>query len=111
MRKSTVILGVIAALVVGPVSDSLSPWLGLGIGLDFFAPSKVPSVMDGHLQDTDHVFKGLEFVNVQGGADFNVGGSARMGPFVTFTVSKYLNVNEDAFHSWLMGGLRLQLRL
>jgi hypothetical protein len=73
--------------------------------------SQVPSVIDGQLHKVDHVFKGLELVNVQGGTDLNVSGPVWLGPFVTFAVSKYSNVNDDAFHFWLMGGLRLQVRL
>ncbi|RKH42885.1 hypothetical protein D7X12_14670 [Corallococcus sicarius] len=30
-----------------------------------------------------------------------------LGPFVTFTLGKYVNVDEARFHGWLMGGLRL----
>jgi hypothetical protein len=54
---------------------------------------------------------GLEYFNVQGGADLNVHGPVWLGPFATFTMSKYMNVNDDAFHFWLIGGLRLQVRL
>ncbi len=94
-----------------PVSDALSPWLGLGVGVDLFAPSQVPSVIDGKTRRVNGIFTGLEFFNVQGGVDLNVRGPVWLGPFATFTVSQYANVNDEAFHFWLIGGLRLQVRL
>jgi hypothetical protein len=93
-----------------PVSDRLGPWLGLGVGYDVFDPSRVPSVIDGQLRAVDRTFKGVE-VSMQGGLDFRLGEAAWLGPFVALTASRYTNVNEAALHSWLMGGLRLQLRL
>ncbi len=94
-----------------PVSDTLSPWLGLGVGTDVFAPSQVPSVIDGQTRKGNRVFMGLEFLNVQGGVDLHVRGPVWLGPFAMFTVSQYANVNDAAFHFWLIGGLRLQARL
>lgn len=94
-----------------PWSDTLSPWLGLGIGTEFLAPSQVPSVIDGRPHKTDGAFIGLEFFNVQGGVDLHVRGPVWMGPFMTFTAGEYLGANDDAYHFWFIGGVRLQMRL
>ncbi|MCP3143585.1 hypothetical protein [Pyxidicoccus xibeiensis] len=93
-----------------PVSDTLSPWLGLGVGYEVFAPDQSPYVVDLEPRKVNSAFNGLELVNVQGGIDFGLGGPAWLGPFVTLTVGEYSDVNEEALHSWLIGGVRLQLR-
>lgn len=80
-----------------PVSSTLSPWLGLGAGYEVLIASAGS-------------YSGLEVVNVQGGADFHVGGPVWLGPFVTFTAGQYLSVNDPKPHYWLMGGLRLLMR-
>ncbi|WP_224368900.1 hypothetical protein [Hyalangium versicolor] len=55
-------------------------------------------------------FEGVEFVNLQGGTDFRISEELWLGPFVTFTVGKYMDVDEARFHGWLMGGLRLSTK-
>lgn len=80
-----------------PESDRLSPWIGLGTGYEFLRPFA-------------HSYNGLEFFNVQAGADLHVGGPIWLGPFVTFAVGQYVDVNDRQQHYWLMGGLRLSMR-
>jgi hypothetical protein len=82
-----------------PLSSTLSPWLGVGAGFEFLQRREF------------HTFRGAEVFHVQGGADFHLSGPAWVGPFATFTFTKFLNVNEKKYHSWLMGGVQLQLRL
>jgi hypothetical protein len=92
-----------------PWSSTLSPWLGLGAGLELFDPAQAPTIFDGEPPRAAGVFVGLEYFNVQGGADFHLGGSTWLGPFVTFAAGKYAGVDSQ-FHSWLIGGLRVQVR-
>ncbi|MDY7226553.1 hypothetical protein [Hyalangium rubrum] len=79
-----------------PTSGKWSPWLGVGIGYEFFKPRS-------------ESFKGVEF-NGQLGADYHLSGPVWAGPFATFTTGKFSNVTEKQSHSWLMGGLRLLMR-
>jgi hypothetical protein len=82
-----------------PLSSTLNPWLGAGAGFELLQRGE------------SSPRRGAEVFHVQGGADFHLSGPAWGGPFATFTFSKYLNVNEKKYHSWLIGGVRLQLRL
>jgi hypothetical protein len=74
--------------------------------------------------DLDRSSQGMEFVNAQGGVDLNAGGPVWLGPFVMFTVGQHSHLRvasggqrfssriaDEAFHFWLIGGLRLQVRL
>lgn len=88
-----------------PRPGDWSPWLGVGAGYEFLrleprSPQSAPSFI-----------RGAEFFNLQGGADFHVSGPAWVGPFATLSLGKYLDVNEVEYHSWLIGGVQLQLRL
>jgi hypothetical protein len=71
--------------------------MGLGTGYEYLKP-RIRS------------FKGVEFVNLQGGTDFRVSEKLWLGPFVTFTMGKYMDVDDARFHGWLMGGVRLSIR-
>jgi hypothetical protein len=80
-----------------PTMGRWSPWLGLGAGYESFKPG-------------DSAFTGLEFFNLQAGADRHLSGPVWAGPFVMFTSGKFSNVDDKQSHSWLMGGLRLLMR-
>lgn len=94
--KRSVRLGVTLSYHV-PVSSTRSHWIGLGSGYEYLKPGI-------------RSFEGVEFVNMQGGTDFQVSKNLWLGPFVTFAVGKYLDVDVARFHGWLMGGLRLSIR-
>jgi hypothetical protein len=81
-----------------PVSDSgrWSPWVGGGIGYESFKPG-------------ESALHGLDF-HVQLGADYHVSGPVWFGPFATFTLGKYSNVNDPGSHKWLIGGARILMR-
>jgi hypothetical protein len=81
-----------------PVASRWSPWLGLGAGCEVF----------GELSSSFSAMA-MEFVNVQGGADFQISRRTWVGPFATVTVSNF--GDEEGFHSWFIGGVRLQVRL
>jgi hypothetical protein len=80
-----------------PISSTRSHWMGLGTGYEYLKPGI-------------RSFKGVELVNLQGGTDFRVSEKLWLGPFVTFAVGKYLDVDDARFHGWLMGGLRISIR-
>lgn len=87
-----------------PRPGDWSPWLGVGAGYEFLeGQARTP-------QSTPFSIRGAEFFNLQGGADFHVSGPAWVGPFATLSLGKYLDVNEVEYHSWLIGGVQLQLR-
>ncbi|MFY2561269.1 hypothetical protein ACN469_26955 [Corallococcus terminator] len=92
-----------------PWSENLSPWFGVGLGVDVLDADQVPGIMSGELMESSGSLEGFEMGNVQGGLDFHVGGPVWFGPYLTATLAKY--GGQDArFHSWLMGGLRLMVR-
>ena len=101
--------------------EKVNPWLGLGIGYEWLGgsvsiPSPVGSVdvsLDAH---------GFEFVNFQGGADFQVGDGIGIGPFLSFSLGEYSrgsfdvtgpatasgsdDIENQALHEWLTLGVR-----
>ena len=80
-----------------PVSGRMSPWLGVGAGYEILKPRGL-------------AYKGVEFLNGQVGADFNLSGPVWAGPYAMFTAGRFTNVNEDRPHYWLIGGVRLLFR-
>ncbi|MFL5346092.1 MAG: hypothetical protein ACJ8AT_14990 [Hyalangium sp.] len=83
-----------------PWQGGWSPWLGVGAGYERF----------GEMDELTNA-KTLE-VNAQGGADFQLSRSLWMGPFGMLTVNKPVDsFVPTGLHSWLFGGLRLQVRL
>jgi hypothetical protein len=48
---------------------------------------------------------------VQAGADVQLGSRTWVGPLATYTVGNFLRDGEPGYHSWLMGGVRLQVPL
>ncbi|HMR74461.1 MAG TPA: OmpW family outer membrane protein [Polyangiaceae bacterium] len=82
-------------------AESLDPWFGLGIGyemLNFKSPI-------GDANTT-----GLEFLNLQAGANFKVADSIGVGPFVSFSLGQYSSVEgndipEKSMHQWLVLGV------
>lgn len=93
----------------------VDPWIGLGVmGYEFL---HLAQSVNGN--DTSVTASGFEFVNLQGGADFRVGGLLRVGPFVSFSVDQTQDISVDvngssaslsgfdkAIHMWLVGGVK-----
>lgn len=82
--------------------ESMNPWVGLGIGYEILT-----NKVDSESADTT----GLEFANIQGGADFKVGDSMAVGPFVSFSIGQYSksdgeDIEEKAMHQWLTLGVK-----
>jgi hypothetical protein len=92
------------------VGKKLDPWVGLGIGYE----SAGVSVGDGSTS-----FNGLEFLNLQGGADFAIADALAVGPFLSFSVGQYSSQGQDpepagysgsiqdkGVHMWLVIGAK-----
>ncbi len=93
--------------------ESLDPWFGLGIGYEWASQS----VSAGGV-DVSQTVKGLEFLNLQAGADFKVANNVGIGPFASFSLGQYSSFSgesplgdtegdfdEKAMHEWLVLGV------
>jgi outer membrane protein W len=93
---------------------SADPWLGLGFGYEVLGVSESAGG-----QSADVSFKGLEFLTLQGGADFKVADPVAVGPFVSFSLGKYStqtnsgalgdqsgDIPNTAVHEWLTLGVK-----
>ena len=89
--------------------ESLNPWFGLGIGYEM-----LNTKYSGGGVDVKGGAKGLEYANLQGGADFKVAESFAVGPFVSFSLGQYsktsgdnsADIPEKAMHQWLTLGVK-----
>ncbi|MEZ4233649.1 MAG: outer membrane beta-barrel protein [Polyangiaceae bacterium] len=91
--------------------ESLDPWFGLGFGFEDVSQS---SEQGGQSQDTSS--SGLEFVSLNGGADFQVADGIGVGPYVSFALGQYTkgtnaagedaDIEETALHQWLTLGVK-----
>jgi hypothetical protein len=84
----------IEAQIDASLNERAFPWLGLGAGYEWVhANLRLPSFGTPPLTiDGD----GWEFVNIQAGLDFAVGGKLRIGPFMTVTMGKFSNQSAGA---------------
>lgn len=90
-------------------SASMAPWVGAGIGYEW------ASITD---DDAELKFSGFEYLNLQGGLDWRVGGKAMVGPFALVSFGRYSTfADEDipgeakTFHQWFQIGVRGQFDL
>jgi hypothetical protein len=83
-----------------------NPWAGAGAGYEW------NTVNDG---SEDFTFKGWEYLNLQGGADYKVSERFSAGPYVMLAIGKYdtaenegrtVSVPDTAMHEWLSLGIR-----
>jgi outer membrane protein W len=93
--------------------ESLDPWVGLGIGYEIMN-FKAPNPLGSGTVESD--FKGFEFLNIQGGADFKVADSFAVGPFLSFSLGQYSkagdqDIEETAMHQWFTLGVKGTLGL
>ncbi len=91
-------------------AESLDPWFGLGLGYEMFN-LKTPSVSaTGGATTADSNATGLEFLNLQAGANFKVADSIGVGPFVSFSLGQFSSVEgndikDKSMHQWLVLGV------
>jgi len=94
-------------------AESMDPWFGLGVGYEM-ASTKVSA---GGAETTG-TLSGLEFANIQAGADFKAGPLA-VGPFLSFSLGQYSkakvetpagsadgDITDKAMHQWLVIGVK-----
>ncbi len=107
-------LGIGAHFHLNPTA-SFDPWIGLGVGYEWFDLSTSFAGQSGSLTES-----GLEYVNVQLGGDIGVAPNLAVGPFVSFSAGQYGSVSQDnvatgstsrdivdkSFHEWLLFGVR-----
>jgi hypothetical protein len=83
-----------------------SPWAGAGLGYEW-------NTVDA--ESDEFTFKGWEYLNLQGGADYKLNERFSAGPYVMLAIGQYDeaelfgesgDVPEKAMHSWLSFGIR-----
>lgn len=115
-------LGIQGQFHIMPTQD-VDPWVGVGLGYEWLSFSSEVS-SGGRSQEVTLKAKGMEFLSLQGGADFNVAPGLGLGPFLSFSLGQYsstsdscsgecagfTNESEDiankALHQWLLLGVR-----
>lgn len=96
------------------VSATFVPWVGAGIGYEW-GSIKVEAGGD----EATESYRGFEFLNLQAGGDWKVGGNMSVGPFVMFSIAQYSNykfeepglsesgsIDNKGIHEWLQIGIR-----
>jgi outer membrane protein W len=94
--------------------EKLNPWAGVGIGYEIFNLSAEAGSVERSFS-----YKGFEFINLQGGADYQLTDKIGVGPFLSFSVGQYSSVSGETLvgdfdtdvenkglHSWLVIGAR-----
>lgn len=91
--------------------ESLDPWFGLGFGYESISTS-----ISAGGQSVDGSISGLEFVSLNGGADFEVADGIGVGPYVSFALGQYskvsdsagndVDIDKTAMHQWLTLGVK-----
>jgi hypothetical protein len=88
---------------------TLRPWLGLGLGYEILTGTGTYSGIE-----FSRSFWGLEFLSLQGGADFAISKSLAIGPFAQMTLGQFSKTktplgsdNQDitGTHGWLALGV------
>jgi hypothetical protein len=74
--------------------QSVDPWLGIGFGYE----SLGVSYSGGGVSESGSI-SGLEFLNLQGGADFQVASAFTVGPFLSLSLAQYSSVYDPAANS------------
>lgn len=110
---SDITLGINAHFHLNPTA-SFDPWIGLGVGYEWFNLS-----VDFAGQSASVTGSGLEYVNVQLGGDISVAPDFAVGPLVSFSAGQYSSVSSKnantttsqditnkSFHEWLLFGVR-----
>ncbi len=99
--------GIEATWSFASVSRRWWPWVGLGAGYEW---SKVSASLYGVSGST--TLKGLEYLNLQAGADWRLGDTFGLGPYLMFSLGEYSAGDFDSsymkgtLHEWLGVGVR-----
>lgn len=93
----------------------VDPWLGLGAGYEWLSDSRTGG--GSTIKDS---IQGIEFFNLQGGADFKVTGGFTLGPFASVSFGQYssatlggdgiaetnLSLKDKTSHEWILFGVK-----
>jgi len=96
--------------------EGMTPWVGLGIGME---QAQLDVKLSGFGLSEQSTFKisGWEYVNLQGGADWVVSPGLKVGPFARVSIGKFDTVkiggqkqdfpsNVQTIHEWITLGLK-----
>ena len=98
-----------------------APFVGVGAGYEWFHFQGGTSLLGGVTASS--TVSGIEFVNLQAGADYRLSGNSVVGPFASFSLGRFDNIstkvttgnntattegdiNNTAMHEWLLIGVR-----
>jgi hypothetical protein len=102
------------------------PWLGIGAGYEWVTVSAWAEADDEEVS-LSSTGRGFELLNLQGGIDFPLGPTTSLGPFVTWTLSRFdkasascngdcgdlsdeeQDIEDKALHHWVFVGARFSL--
>jgi outer membrane protein W len=101
-------------------AESMDPWFGLGIGYEI---AKMKAEAAG--MEATQTLSGFEFLNLQGGLDFQAAEGIGVGPFLSFSLGQYSKVKAEVpvlgevdediedkgLHEWLVLGVRGSFQL
>lgn len=98
--------------------ESVRPWVGLGLGLEWVS-THVEGGAGALELDLETSNFGPELIHLQGGADYILHPSFALGPFASVSALRYTScstklsgeeqpceINEGAWHGWIAVGLR-----
>ena len=93
---------------------TFAPWAGLGIGYEMTKNTVKTAGIESKAD-----LSGVEFANLQVGADYMVSPAVGIGPFLSFSIGRYSSgnfesegqtlsggVSNKTFHEWLVFGVR-----
>jgi hypothetical protein len=102
-------------------APQLRPWVALGLGYEWVSTDIESRDIDFRLA-SGHA--GPEFLHLQAGADFTLAPKLLLGPFLTLSALQYTGcdlrlagekqpcqIDETAWHGWVLFGLRAALDL
>jgi outer membrane protein W len=94
--------------------ESINPWFGVGLGYEILKNKAEAAGVEVTASS-----KGMEFLNLQGGADFAVADGIGVGPFVSLSLGQFSkakiegggmemdgDIEDKAMHQWLTIGVR-----
>lgn len=98
------------------IMPGMTPWLGLGIGMEQ-AKLDVKASGFGASQTSKFEVSGWEYLNLQGGVDWDLSPGFKVGPFARVSIAKYdtakldgtkqdLPSSDQSIHEWLTIGVK-----
>jgi len=69
-------------------TENINPWVGVGVGYEIYSQKGT----SGGAEISESL-KGMEYLNLQGGADFKLNSAVGIGPFINFSVGQYSSMS------------------